>query len=127
MISVLKFGSHAEGQKRHTDASAIRAWLEKSDEAAAAWLFEKYLPLVMHVCSRKLPRTWTPDAIQKTMSHAFQSLREFDSERSFSSWIASIASHVCVEYSRRLRLNLELPISEVAPGAAEIAVRERSI
>ena len=111
MISILTFEStHAD----HTDASAVRAWLENADEAAAEWLFEKYLPLVRHICSRKLPRPWIiEDAAEDTMSRAFLALCGFDAERSFSSWIGSIAAHVCADKLRSLSRRAEVPLNDI--------------
>ena len=106
----------------HSDASAIRAWLENTDEPAAAWLFDKYLPLVVHVCSRKLPHSWmASDAAQDTISRAFQSLWNFDSERSFSSSIATIASRICVDYLRVFSRRVEIPMDDVS----EVAMPDR--
>ena len=127
MSSVLTFGNQDDVALAHTDASAIRAWLESADEAAAVWLFDKYLPLVVHVCSRKLPRTWMAgDAAQDAMSRAFLSLRNFDSDRNLASWVATIASHVCVDYLRFLSRRTELSLEELPPTLAEPAAPDRT-
>lgn len=114
MISVLTFDSVSQATFGYTDASAIQGWLEHDDEAAATWLFEKYLPLVRHVCARRLPRSWlVEDSAQDTMSRAFQSLHRFDTSRCFSSWLTSIAANVCVDKLRRLYRNSTVLVEEV--------------
>lgn len=78
MISVLTFGNQADAPHRFTDSSAVRAWLVDAYEAAANWLYEKSLPLVRHVCSRRLHRpSMAEDATQETMVRAFHSMRSF--------------------------------------------------
>lgn len=134
MISVLTFGNQAEAPCGFTDSSAVRDWLGAGDEAAATWLYEKYFPLVRHVCSRRLPRAWmADDATQETMTRAFRALRHFDAERSFSAWITSIASRVCVDALRTFGRRLEIPVEDMDESgrllfkrkALETADRER--
>lgn len=106
MISVLTFDSVSQATFGYTDDSAIQGWLEHDDEAAASWLFEKYLPLVRHVCARRLPHFWLiEDSAQDAMSRAFQSLQRFDASRCFSSWLTSIAANVCVDKLRGIYRN----------------------
>lgn len=112
MISVFTYETPAD--LVHTDCSAVCAWLEAGDEAAAAWLFEKYVPLVRHICSRSLPRPWiAEDAIADTMSRAFQSLPQFDLARSLSAWISTIASRVCTDKLRNFFRRPEVPVEEI--------------
>ena len=112
MISVSAYETPA--QTAHTDASAIRAWLEAGDESAAAWLFGKYMPLVQHICARRLPRRWiAEDAAADTMSRAFQSLPQFGLKRSFSAWVATIAVRVCTDKLRSFFRRAEVGVEEI--------------
>ena len=119
MISVSTYETPA--QTGHTDRSAIRAWLQVGDEAAAAWLFEKYKPLVQHICARRLPRPWiAEDAAADTMSRAFQSLPQFAQERSFSAWVGTIAVRVCTDKLRSFFRRAEVGVEEIdASGIAQ--------
>jgi RNA polymerase sigma factor (sigma-70 family) len=127
MISVLTFVSTADAPMAHTDASAVRAWVKDGDESAAGWLFDKYLPLVVHICSRRLPRHWMiSDAAQDTMSRAFLSLANFDTGRCFSSWIATIASHVCSDHLREFARKVDFPARCPIEEAREIAAADRT-
>lgn len=112
MISVFTYETPAD--LAHTDCSAVCAWLEAGDEAAAVWLYEKYVPLVRRICSRSLPRPWiAEDAIADTMSRAFQSLPQFDPERCLSAWISTIASRVCTDKLRTFFRRPEVPVEEI--------------
>ena len=114
MISVLTFGNQADGPLGFTDCSAVHAWLVDADEAAANWLYEKYLPLVRHICSRRLPRpSMAEDATQETMVRAFHSMRNFDPMRSFSSWIGTIATRVCIDSLRAFTRRLEVSVDDL--------------
>lgn len=125
-------GPHLSG---FTDASAVRGWLESSDESAAVWLYDKYLPLVRHVCSRSfLRRHAIEDATQDAMSRAFQSLSNFDTGRCLASWFASIARHVsldrCRSASRRNEFDFSFPGESREPEdgeALELYRRIRSV
>ena len=46
--------THAtDGKLAITDATAVFAWCETQDEAAAIWLCEKYRPLIAHIVARE--------------------------------------------------------------------------
>ena len=118
MISVLTFGNEGDAPLCFTDNSAIHAWLTEGDEVAASWLYEKYLPLVRHICSRRLPRSWMAnDATQETMVRGFHSLHNFDTVRRFSSWIGTIATRVCVDALRTFSRRLEIPVVDLDESA----------
>ena len=126
MISVSEYETPA--QTAHTDASAIRSWLDAGDEAAAAWLFGKYTPLVRHICDRRLPRMWiAEDAAADTMSRAFQSLPQFDPQRSFPGWIATIAVRVCTDTLRSLYRRHEAPLEEIDASGIVVESAEDDI
>jgi RNA polymerase sigma-70 factor, ECF subfamily len=113
MIQELSLDSAGTQTNGFTDATAIHAWLDFADETAAAWLYEKYLPLVRHVCSRSFLRPWMiEDATQDTMSRVFQSLGNFEIGRCLSSWIASIAKHVSLDRWRSVSRKAEVPLGE---------------
>ncbi len=135
MISVLTFGNQADAPLGFTDAIAIQDWLSGGDDTAATWLYEKYFPLVLHVCSRRLPRLWmAEDAAQATMSRAFFSLHLFETERRFSSWITCIATRECVDVLRTLGRRREVAWAEldesarlhIEPSASESPDREQA-
>lgn len=112
-------GGHSPG---FSDASAVRAWLENADESAAVWLYEKYVPLVRHVCSRSFLRPHlVEDATQDSVSRAFQSLAHFDASRCLAAWFASIARHVSLDYWRYASRRREVSIqdSPEAPGIVD--------
>jgi len=63
------------------------------------------------------------DAAQETFLRAYKSMRRYDSSRSFSTWLLSIAAHYCIDQIRRRRMQLvsveDLPTPDLpdpAPG-----------
>ncbi|MEK0449513.1 MAG: hypothetical protein RL088_1781 [Verrucomicrobiota bacterium] len=135
MLRELSHDSTGPNSSGGTDASAVRAWLESSDESAAVWLYEKYLPLVRHVCSRSFLRPHViEDATQDAMSRAFQSLSNFDTGRCLASWFASIARHVSLDRFRSASRRNELDMHAATEsretddgGALELYRRLRSM
>jgi RNA polymerase sigma-70 factor (ECF subfamily) len=134
MLRELSHDSAGTRTSDFTDGSAVRAWLESADESAAVWLYDKYLPLVRHVCSRSflLPHA-IEDATQDALSRAFQSLPNFEQGRCLASWFASIARHVCLDRWRSISRRNEVDFDsseearEVACGEAlELHQRLRS-
>ncbi|MHB9033251.1 MAG: sigma-70 family RNA polymerase sigma factor [Anaerolineae bacterium] len=74
------------------------------NDDAYAKLVEAYQLPVFNLAYRMLgSATEAEDAAQETFIRAYDRLRTFDTERKFSNWILSIASHYCVDRLRRRR------------------------
>jgi RNA polymerase sigma-70 factor (ECF subfamily) len=109
-------------------------WLQKArngDDDAFTCLVEKYQTPVYHLCFRMLG---TPqeaeDAAQETFWRAYQAIRRYDPQRSFITWLLSIAAHYCIDQQRRRRLPLleidalpELDAPDPAPNPEYVASR----
>lgn len=102
-------------------------WLpqvQKGDPQAFTSLVEAYQKPVYNLCYRMLGNAEdAEDAAQETFLRVYKSIRRYDSSRSFSTWILSIAAHYCIDQIRRRRLNLvsieDLPVPDVpdlSPG-----------
>lgn len=79
-----------------TDATAVYAWCETRDDAAALWLCEKYRPLVMHLVSREVRNRSEHAAIVEVALR--EALSEMDAEVTncrVGGWFARIALEVC--------------------------------
>ncbi len=91
---------------------------------AFSFLVETYERPVFNMCYRMLGNPQdAEDAAQETFLRAFQRLKQFDMDRSFSTWLLSIAAHYCIDQLRKRRYKLisveELPdaeLSEPKPG-----------
>ena len=84
-------------------------WLVRAiegDQEAFARLVELYQKPVYNLCYRMLG---TPgeaeDAAQETFLRAYKNLARYDQERSFATWLLSIASHYCIDQLRKRRFN----------------------
>ena len=82
-------------------------WLikaQKGDSQAFGYLVENYQRPVYNLCYRMLGNPQdAEDAAQETFLRAYKSMRRYDNQRSFSTWILSIAAHYCIDQIRRRR------------------------
>jgi RNA polymerase sigma-70 factor (ECF subfamily) len=100
-------------------------WLEralKGDDQAFTLIVETYQTPVYNLCYRMLGDTGeAEDAAQETFWRAYQALSRYDTQRSFTTWMLSIAAHYCIDQQRKRRmptLNMDLLLQEsIADGA----------
>lgn len=90
-------------------------WLQKarqgSDEAFE-FLVERYQTPVYNLCYRMLGNPQeAEDAAQESFWRAYQALQRYDPQRSFVTWLLSIAAHYCIDQQRR-RHATSIPIDE---------------
>ncbi len=83
-------------------------WIEKAlhgDEEAFTMLVNAYQTPVYNLCYRMLGEsTAAEDAAQETFWRAYQNLKRYDSQRSFVTWLLSIAAHYCIDQQRKRRI-----------------------
>jgi RNA polymerase sigma-70 factor (ECF subfamily) len=102
-------------------------WLIKAqsgDTQAFTCLLEAYQRPVFNLCYRMLGNAQdAEDAAQETFLRAYQSLRRYDNNRPFSTWLLSIAAHYCIDQIRKRRVQIvsveELPVPDLpepSPG-----------
>jgi RNA polymerase sigma-70 factor (ECF subfamily) len=110
-------------------------WLSKAlngDSQAFTYLVEAYARPVHNLCYRMLGNAQdAEDASQETFLRAYQSLRRYDRDRSFSTWLLSIAAHYCIDQLRKRKMQIisveELPtpdLPEPSPGLESILSRK---
>jgi RNA polymerase sigma-70 factor, ECF subfamily len=84
-------------------------WIEKAlhgDDHAFGNLVEKYQKPVFSLCYRMLGNgNDAEDAAQESFIRAYHNLKRYDSNRSFATWLLSIASHYCIDRMRKRRLS----------------------
>jgi RNA polymerase sigma-70 factor (ECF subfamily) len=95
-------------------------WLiqaRQGNDSAFAQLVEMYQSPVYNLCYRMLgdPQE-AEDAAQESFWRAYQALKRYDPQRSFITWLLSIAAHYCIDEQRRRRL----PTVEIDDFAEEI-------
>jgi RNA polymerase sigma-70 factor (ECF subfamily) len=95
---------------------------QKGEAQAFAELVESHQVAVYNLCYRMLGDPYeAEDAAQETFIRAYKGIKSFDRNRSFSTWILSIAAHYCIDQLRKKRLNIthleERPYLEIPdPG-----------
>ncbi len=95
------------------------AWIQqarKGDVGAFGHLVRAYQTPVYNLTYRMLgDRMEAEDAAQETFLRVFSSLEQYDPNRSFRTWLLSIAAHHCIDRLRRRKPVLSL--DQVAPPA----------
>lgn len=85
-------------------------WLAQAlygNSEAFANLVEFYQRPVFNLCYRMLgDPDEAEDAAQETFLRAYNGLKRYDMQRSFSTWLLSIAAHYCIDQMRRKHFTL---------------------
>jgi len=85
-------------------------WVQQAlagDTEAFMQLIEVYQRSVYNLCYRMLGNAEdAEDAAQETFLRAFHSLRKFDQQRSFVTWLLSIAAHHCIDQIRKRKMTV---------------------
>lgn len=84
-----------------TEEALIQRALDGDREAFAA-LVESYKVAVFNLAYRMLGRAEdAEDVAQETFLRAFSRIKTYDPEKRFSTWLLSIATHLCIDHLRR--------------------------
>lgn len=71
-----------------------------------AGIVENYQKPVYNLCYRMLGDPYeAEDAAQEVFIRAFKNIKHYDKNRSFSTWLLSIAAHYCIDQLRKRRVN----------------------
>jgi len=100
----------------------INNWLVRArngDDESFALLVETYQKPVYNLCYRMLGDAQeAEDAAQESFWRAYQALHRYDPQRSFITWLLSIAAHYCIDQQRRRRLptlSMDIISEEIVP------------
>ncbi len=109
------------------------------DERAFVGLVDMYQTPVFHLCYRMLgDPAEAEEAAQEAFLRAWSQLARYDRNRSFKTWLFSIASHYCIDLLRKRRVtwlsvdedDAEVPqiaLQDPTPGPEhEVSRRERA-
>jgi RNA polymerase sigma-70 factor (ECF subfamily) len=104
-------------------------WIRKArdgDTAAFARLVDAYQTHVYNLTYRMLgERMAAEDAAQEAFLRAFQNLHRYDPNRSFRTWLLSIAAHHAIDRIRRRRP--QVPLEKMPPRAIDDPGPERQV
>jgi RNA polymerase sigma-70 factor (ECF subfamily) len=102
------------------------AWIiqaQHGDSESFTLLVEAYQTPVYNLCYRMLGEAeLAEDAAQETFLKAYQNLTRYDRERSFATWLLSIAAHHCIDRLRRRRFT-SVSIDEDEEGQTDLPDR----
>jgi RNA polymerase sigma-70 factor, ECF subfamily len=115
-------------------------WIHQSrqgNDEAFTRLVEVYQTPVYNLCYRMLGEVEAAeDAAQESFLRAYQNIHRYDPNRSFATWLLSIAAHYCIDRLRRRRFStlsiddddeehpMELPDQSAVNPEVETARRE---
>jgi len=89
----------------------------QGDDNAFYQIVEIYQQPVFNLCFRMLGNAEAAeDAAQETFWRAYQSIRKYNPNRPFGTWLMSIATHYCIDQHRKRKL-LETDIDEYTAEA----------
>ncbi len=99
-------------------------WLARArrgDPEAFANLVETYQRPVYNLCYRMLYNASdAEDAAQETFLRAYKSIKRYDENRSFVTWLLAIAAHYCIDQIRKQKMKIvsmeELPSLNMSDG-----------
>ena len=100
-------------------SSSETEWLsqaQQGDEEAFSILVNTYQNQVYNLCYRMLgDPVEAEDAAQESFWRAYQAIQKYDQERSFITWLLSIAAHYCIDQIRKRHM-MVLPL-DILPEA----------
>lgn len=92
--------------------------IKTGDEGAFNMIVDRFQRPVFNLCYRMLGNyEAAEDATQETFWRAFQSINKYNPERSFTTWLLSIAAHYCIDQHRKRKI----PMIEMNDDFVEIA------
>jgi RNA polymerase sigma-70 factor (ECF subfamily) len=100
------------------------AMAQKGDPEGFTNLVEAYQSPVYNLCYRMLNNAVeAEDAAQETFLRAYMSIKRYDRNRPFATWLLSIAAHYCIDQIRKRRMSIVsvedmpyLELSDDSPG-----------
>ncbi len=101
---------------------AVLNQVHQGNQEAFTHLVETYQRPVYNLCYRMLgDQDEAEDASQETFLRVYQNIKHYDAERPFSTWLLSIAAHLCIDQLRKRRMVVismdQTPYLEPADGS----------
>ena len=90
--------------KKIADEQLVVDYLQ-GDRDALSFLVERYLRQIYNFTARYIGNTKeAEDLTQEIFLKVWKSLKKFNSQKSFKTWLFSIARNVCIDYLRRKKI-----------------------
>lgn len=91
-------------------ANNVISKAKNGDETAFTQIVEAFQTPVFNLCYRMLGDSKeAEDAAQETFLRAYYAIAKYDSDRSFGTWLLSIAAHYCIDQQRKRKI----PIADI--------------
>jgi RNA polymerase sigma-70 factor (ECF subfamily) len=85
----------------------VLSQVHQGNQEAFTQLVESYQRPVYNLCYRMLgDQDEAEDAAQETFLRVYKNIKHYDHTRPFSTWLLSIAAHLCIDQLRKRRLVL---------------------
>jgi RNA polymerase sigma-70 factor (ECF subfamily) len=96
----------------------------RGDEAAFAWLYARFAPMIHGILLARVPRQDVEDVLQDVFVTALARLRDLRDPRAVGAWLAAIARNKAADRHRDAREVLELPPDLAGPDGGRAEVRQ---
>ena len=95
--------------------SDIISRCQQGDREAFRWVVETHQRMVFSLALKMLcDEEEAKDMVQETFIRVWQSIRSYDPQKTFSTWVYTIASRLCIDRLKRVRRIVALPNDEMA-------------
>ncbi len=86
---------------------------QQGDKDAFRWVVKTYQQMVFSLTLKMMcDEEEAKDMVQETFIRVWQSIRNYDVQQTFSTWVYTIASRLCLDRLKRLRRITALPDDE---------------
>jgi RNA polymerase sigma-70 factor (ECF subfamily) len=87
---------------------------QQGDKAAFRWVVQTHQRMLFSLALKMLcDEEEAKDAVQETFIRVWQSIKNYDSERAFTTWIYTIASRLCLDRLKRMSRITAMPDDEM--------------
>ncbi len=100
----MKNGKKHSMEERHSDDDLVEQ-IRLGDEKAAEELIKRYYTSILRYCKRQcFSLEKAEDLTQETFLKLFKSLSGYKGKRKFKAYLYTIASHLCIDESRKMEI-----------------------
>ena len=87
---------------------------QQGDKDAFRWVVQTHQRMLFSLALKMLcDEEEAKDLVQETFIRVWQHIREYNPERTFSTWIYAIASHLCLDRLKRANRIVAMPADEL--------------
>ena len=88
---------------------------QQGDKEAFRWVVKTHQRMIFSLALKMLcDEEEAKDMVQETFIRVWQSIRNYDAQKTFSTWVYTIASRLCLDRLKRIRRITALPDDEQA-------------